>query len=133
MTKSGLRLFNMDIKDCCGNGPYYLRAFFQSQNPLKPIIRYVFRRSPWDNDQHNSCFMLKSNQKFSLLVGKDKITSCPSEKGMGQLLLWKAQIARRTDGAIGLVQLNSTLKSQLELAGFHQFFQVIIQNKTQKN
>ena len=29
MTKSRLRLFNMDIKDYCGN-VYYLRASFQS-------------------------------------------------------------------------------------------------------
>lgn len=30
MTKSKLRLFNTGIKDCCGNRPYYLRAFFRS-------------------------------------------------------------------------------------------------------
>lgn len=77
MTKSKLRLFNMDIKDYCGN-VYYLRASFQSWNPLKPIITYVFRESPWDNDQQNFCFTLKSNQKFSLLGRNDKITSCPS-------------------------------------------------------
>lgn len=43
IANSRLRLLNMNIKDCLGNRPYYLKAFFKSSNKQELIITKVFR------------------------------------------------------------------------------------------
>ena len=71
MTKSKLRLFNTGIKGLLWKQTVLPEGFLPFWNPLKPIIRYVFRWSPWNNDPQNSYFMLKSKQKI-FLIGKKK-------------------------------------------------------------